>query len=224
MRIRQAVAPTDQPSPCSVPNRYAASAVARVVLVVAVDASVLDTRRCWRPIGPHCERPSSAPACRYRGTPTIGAKAVSSQLSPYITRNSGPSGEGFAQRAAGSEQIRAIVAIIDGNAELAAILDKSLDLLAEIADAKYDASNAFASHQPDLMGDERLARHLDHRLRHLLGCAAAAWSQGRPPRMQEDGILVIADERLGPFEVELNRTSSSPSRALRARTRFLSSV
>ena len=75
-----------------------------------------------------------------RNAATTGAKAASSQLSPYITRNSVPSWrQRVAQRAAGSKQLWTVVAVIHRNAELAAVSDKSLDLLAEIADAEDNA-------------------------------------------------------------------------------------
>ena len=65
-----------------------------------------------------------------------------------------------------------------------AVFDERFDLLAEVADAKNDAPYALAPQQPQLMGDERFARDLDHGLGDLQRAEVEAWSQARLPTTQ----------------------------------------
>jgi hypothetical protein len=120
------------------------------------------------------ERGISAPAegfndgCEVRIEPAVAVhhEELTAQLA-----------ESRAQRSAGSQQLRSVDFVGDGNVKAAAVPDISLNLLCPIAGADHDTRHAFAAQQPELVHDEGLTGDFQQRLRHLFGQSAEACRQ-----------------------------------------------
>ena len=81
------------------------------------------------------------------------------------------------ERPASSEQLIAIERVVDLDAPLRAVTVLLNDHFAQIADAENNARKPIFLQEAELVRKERLPRHLNQKLRHLLGDRTKASSQ-----------------------------------------------
>src|SRR5277367_6696324 len=92
-------------------------------------------------------------------------------------------------RSSCAQQPWTVIGIANTAAEPASVAHEILDLFAEVTATDHDIPNALIRNQPELMGDEGFACHVQQRLGHA--CRGRAQSSSQPTREQGNGWSIF---------------------------------